>query len=286
MSHHSPNGWPQFSSPADLLADRWGDYITAVYGEIPASRDLYPWCKGNLWMYYESVLTEFNVTDIPPIAAECPADANVTLNQTGVEGQRYAINNPLQPYGISWSWHNPQPDKPTAPQSPIPNNTWVEVMHRKVDYDEKTGAWLFYAPGSGIWFNLGRTIVFESHGQAFEHFNATFAVNSTHNNPLCINNVNITTTNECMSHVATLQGYDSIQFMDTWPLDCTYNKTIVTRANMNYEFVAVGLQGYYACISEWGDSPKVRSGWRGNRPCTCFENRSKTDNLNCREVPQ
>lgn len=257
-----------------------------VYGEIPSSRDLYPWCMGDLWMYYSSVLEKHNVTDIPRVTSYCPAHVNKTLNFTGVDGQRYEINNPLEPAGITWSWHNPQPNEPWGPHSPILNGTWVEVMHRRYPSDEKSGAWLFYAPGSGIWFNLGRSISFQSHGQAYAYFNASYKINGTKNNPLCQNNVNITTYNECMSHVAASMGYDSIQFMDSCPLSCSYNKTVLAVANMNYEIVAVKLQGMYTCITESGQSPFVRSGWRGDRACTCNETgRSPSYNLNCDEVP-
>ena len=287
VSSVAPNGWPEFASPADLVGNPWGNYVTAVYGEIPNSRDLYPWCMGDQWLFYDSVIEKFNVTDIPPVSSTCPASINKTLNQTGFEGQRYVTNNPFQTKGITWSWHSAMPNNPWAPQQPIANNTWIEVMHREVPKDEKTGAWMFYAPGSGIWANLGNSIVFQSHGQAFAYFNATYVINGTSNNPLCVNNTNITTSNECMSHIATLQGYDSIQFMDTWPLQCEIKKTVIVEANMNYEFVFVKLQGMYTCATESGQSPFIRSGWRGDRNCTCFNNNgSATNNLNCHEVPQ
>ena len=196
------------------------------------------------------------------------------------------MNNPLSPSKISWSWHNPQPQKPEAPQSPIPNHTWVEVMHREYPKDEKAGAWMFYAPGSGIWFNLGNSITFMTHGDGFEYFNASFNINSTHNNPKCVNNSNITTTNECMSTVAAEMGYDSIQFLDTWPLSCPSKKIPnATKANMNYEFVAVKMQGEFACTSANGTSPVIRTGWRGDRQCTCINNGTHGSNLNCEEIP-
>ena len=287
VSAAAPNGWPMFASATELAADpTWGGYITSVYGEIPSSADLYPWCIGDQWLFFDSMIAKNNVTDIPPVTSSCPSNINKTLNQTGYEGQRYLVNNPLQPAGLTWSWHSAVPNDPWAPQLPIANNTWVEVMHRMVTTDEKSGAWLFYAPGSGIWINLGTTISFLSHGEAYQFFNATFVVNATTNNPLCVNNVNITTSNECMSHIAALQGYDSIQFMDTWPTTCTINKTVVMDANMNYEFVATKLQGMFACLSEDGLSPLVRSGWRGDRQCTCAFNGSSVHNLNCAEVPQ
>lgn len=69
-----PANWPVFKSPAELEADLsgWGHYISTVYGEIPADRDLYPWCMGNAWMFYDQQLNISNITDIPPLPAICP----------------------------------------------------------------------------------------------------------------------------------------------------------------------------------------------------------------------
>ena len=46
-------------------------------------------------------------------------------------------------------------------------------MHRSYPADEKTGAWFYYAKGSGIWFNLGRTIAFETHAEGYKFFNGS-----------------------------------------------------------------------------------------------------------------
>ena len=70
--------------------------------------------------------------------------------------------------------------------------------------------------GSGIWFNLGKTISFQSHGQAYVFFNVT------HSNPWPKNSTSITTNNEWMCFLAAKAGYDSIQFLREgfWPRDC------------------------------------------------------------------
>ena len=69
-----PANWPVFKSPAELEADPsgWGHYISSVYGEIPADRDLYPWCMGDAWMFYNQQLNLSNITDIPPLPSLCP----------------------------------------------------------------------------------------------------------------------------------------------------------------------------------------------------------------------
>lgn len=57
--------------------------------------------------------------------------------------------------------------------------------------------WLIYAPGSGIYFNLGVTISFAEHQDAYTHFNIAGGQDM----------------NEALSKAAAAVGYDSIQFL-------------------------------------------------------------------------
>ena len=63
--------------------------------------------------------------------------------------------------------------------------------------DETHGAWLLYTPGSGIYFNLGRTIAFAEHEDAYDHFQIS----------------GVPDYNSAMSAAAAAQGYDSVQFL-------------------------------------------------------------------------
>ena len=38
--------------------------------------------------------------------------------------------------------------------------------------DEHYGAWFLHAKGSGVWYNIGKSITFADHGDAYNHFNA------------------------------------------------------------------------------------------------------------------
>ena len=273
------SGWPQFESAAALAADPWGEYLRLVYGEVPQDPSLYPWCTGDMWLYYSNELNASRVTDIPALAEECPTAKNQT-----VSGQRYGINNGLSPKGISWSWHPSQPDNPRAAQPAFANDTWVEVMHRKFPTDEKTGMWFYYAKGSAIWFNLGTTIAFEGHGPAYNHFNVTEAA-PTFGHARCASDPAVTTPNECMCAVAADAGFDSIQMLASAPQSCSYSSSAAVKANMNYELVSTKLQGMYPCGSADGRSPLIKSGWMGDRPCTCNNTAAPTLNLYCEESP-
>ena len=43
--------------------------------------------------------------------------------------------------------------------TPAQNNTWIEILHTAVP-TELQGDWVFKLPGTNVWFNVGRTIVF------------------------------------------------------------------------------------------------------------------------------
>ena len=77
------------------------------------------------------------------------------------------------------------------------DNEWVEVLHEADPFgDEHYGMWMVYAPGSGIYFNLGKTIAFDEHVDAYVHFGVSKG-----------------DLNEQLSKAAAASGYDSIQFL-------------------------------------------------------------------------
>ena len=56
-----------------------------------------------------------------------------------------------------------------AARKPLPQNAWVEITHcvpTGRSHREEFGSWMYWAPGSGVWFHLGRTAVFASHVHA------------------------------------------------------------------------------------------------------------------------
>eukprot|EP00966_Prymnesium_polylepis_P242132 5599534-Prymnesium_polylepis.2 len=65
-----------------------------------------------------------------------------------------------------------------AQRQVLPAHTWVEVTHCAVEKNifnrndpsqeaqGKAGSWMFWTPGSGVWFNLGNTSAFATHNSA------------------------------------------------------------------------------------------------------------------------
>eukprot|EP00966_Prymnesium_polylepis_P012835 295018-Prymnesium_polylepis.1 len=73
------------------------------------------------------------------------------------------------------------------PPPPVPNHTRIEVLHfhsgtAGKDHRDPPNAgfapdrwarWLYAAPGSGVFFDVGRSLAFEEHMDATLHFNAS-----------------------------------------------------------------------------------------------------------------
>lgn len=245
--------WPTFASKAALKKDAWGAYYTTLYGELPSS---YPIDVSKNWMIYKEVLIKDNVKDIPAIEGDCP-----TANPP--QGQRYNINNMYSPPFLSWVW---QP----YPYAALPDNSMAEVLHEADPFgDENFGAWFVYAPGSGLWFDIGKTISFPEHSDAYTHFKITSG-----------------SYNEELSKAAAAAGYDSIQFLahvDHVNYQCdTKNTGNKGLEYMGLEIVGSRLTGKYACTTSSGAPPSIKAGWQGSRACACDNTKQY---LNCKNVP-
>ena len=129
----------------------------------------------------------------------------------------------------------------------------------------RVAAWFYYAKGSGVWFNLGKTWSGPDHGDAYKFFHV--AEGSVNGGP----------ANERMCQAAASQGYDSIQFLAHSVSECPK-----CGHTMNYELVSTKLKGEYACTSSSGHSDLIRRGWAGGDACVCDEKRGY---INCAGVP-
>lgn len=229
-------------------------YYLAVYGSLP-SKDAYPLHVVDNWMLYDKYSSK--VTQIPSSDGSCPKRA--------VLGERYNTNNKYAPpTGLSWIWH-------AYPYGALPANAWAEVIHKADPFgDEHWGAWFQYAPGSGIYFNLGTTISFPEHRDGYNHFHIAGG-----------------DENEEMSKAAAAAGIDSIQFLahlDHYSYPCDTSHTGVAGFSyMGLEIVGTKLVGTYACTAPQGAPSNIKKGWKASRACVCDNSKGY---LNCQGVPQ
>jgi hypothetical protein len=121
--------------------------------------------------------------------------------------------------------------------------------------------WFVYGRGSGIFFEVGKTKVFNDHPDAYAFFKVP--ATGDRNQQMCVN--------------AVAAGYDSVQFVkhkDAINYPCAKS---IGASWMNIEIVAVKLVGTYACGQAVGTPASLRSGWRGTRPCKCDPSNPNTN---------
>ena len=240
-----PTSLPIFNNLNDLEASPWKEYFLKVYKELPAESD-FPIHIGDFSLLYKSAPVEHpkNVGYM----GLCPNE----------EGQLYSnMSVTNDPSDITWIYHSP----PFKPLSGL-----VEVTHcsdSAITNYETVGMWMYHAPGSGIYFDLGKTIIFKHHSDAVKYFlnKSCNSLSLLHSDTECtgdfINLINVAKKN-----------YDSIQFLNHDDMRC---------GNMAIEIIALNYIGDYPCGNKSGIG-LFKTGWKGSRECKCDPNQMC---LNC-----
>jgi len=199
---------------------------------------------------------------------------------------RYTQNNAYQPAGVSWSWHPPH-FMESDPQTPtgypfFGDNEWIEVLHKKDPWhDEAQGMWLLYAKGSGIWFNVGKSLRVADHKDAYLSLSNLPMPNLTLGDVDGYGGGSRLTTDELLSRAACANGIASVQFnnhLDGGNYPTCGDKAYPTRTYLNIEILATCFAGTYPCgVAGDGGGNPFRAGWH-NKPCSCTND---ADVLNC-----
>lgn len=141
----SDYGWPRFTSASHLRSSpSWAAYFLAVYGAV--EEKAYPICVYDFHVLNETAYAEARLDD--PSNPDNKYYKVIKTDDRNLEegdlySPRYAPTG-LQIYHENWV--------------PVPNNTWVEVSHM-VFPTELRGMWVWRTRGSGVWANVGRTLV-------------------------------------------------------------------------------------------------------------------------------
>ena len=246
-------GWPSFNSPAELLSSTWAAYFEDVYGAVPQNG--YPICTRDFWYLDRDSYDRAGIAGHPVkyvsdwlhgmnhVHVGDLYDVKVTDVSQGTYKNGLWINHAKRGYG-------------RRGYGVAGNHEWIEVRHQGGGVTgEEVGMWLVYAPGSGVWFNTGRTRVFETHAVAAQL--------------LCGRQVGPNDATEMVKCAAQAGSLDSFQFQYDWD------------AAENIEIVAVNLQGVYPCgAAASGRGAAFRSGWLAAKPCDC-DNAAPDGFLNC-----
>ena len=141
--------WPIFRNMTQLHQNTaWLDYLTTVYGSIPDSA--FPLDTQLLKLLYN------NVQGVN-VSADCRCLVRGVLSNMG----RYPH---WDVHGTFW-----QHDADRTPSAP---HSWVEISHcsAAADGKETNSLWAYRTPGSGVFANVGDTIVFRTHGEFLAYF--------------------------------------------------------------------------------------------------------------------
>jgi len=170
-------GYPRFTSLDVLRNSPWAAHFLKMYGELPSSG--YPICIFDFW--YLPPSTDLATLGLKPIANKAGGAPHelwqVPTWLGNILGQYYPglayrykkgeyVNGDLYRgtldggYSIYRDWYL---------YHQLPSNTWVEIQHMAGPFfkRETEAMWFSRTRGSGIWFNVGKTISFDSHMDAF-----------------------------------------------------------------------------------------------------------------------
>jgi len=155
----------------------------------------------------------------------------------------------LQSPGSSWIWN------PNYFQA-LPSNKWVEGIH-KAFFADKGSAWIYYAPGSALWFWLGKTKAYHDHGDAVKEF-----LHRPCSSAQCVNDFTATFA------AAKNAGYNSLQFLAHADMKCGRpGHGIPSQGgqgkNGAIELVDVAGHGTSPCASNY------KAGWEASKACNC-----------------
>jgi hypothetical protein len=143
---------------------------------------------------------------------------------------------------------------------------------------ETEAMWFSRSRGSGVYFNVGKTIAFNTHQDGFSQFLVDKSgpcklpkpeVNST--DPMAQGAVFENAISMCLRS----KGYDSFQFRPyPYPVLNTFGQAGWS------EMASTRLAGRFACgVEKGGVSAFFRSGWQASKQCDCDDSQ---ESLNCK----
>lgn len=144
--------------------------------------------------------------------------------------------------------------------SALPSNYWVEVIHTAFKYDY-SATWLYYTPGSAIWFWTGTTKVYSDHKEAVSDL-----LHEQCNNIQCIDYF------KDLYQAGINAGLNSIQFTDHDDMTCGSGTQPLA-----LEIVDFAGPGTEPCGGSSG-VVRFRAGWEASSTCTCSASQTA---LNC-----
>lgn len=276
----SDYGWPRFESEAALNASSWAAYFKEEYHGLPEE---YPFCTFDLW-WLNSKASSFAALKLTPDPSK--ASHGNHINHTWHKGDYNDGDLFETDFGMN-IYHSVAPT--------VQNDTWLEIMHSLFP-TETEAMWFSRERGTGIWYNVGKTISFVSdsgHLACFDYFGKQGCKYPPPPNPPPGGWSNLNCSDPklvqyClelaagqenqMATCAAADGYESVQFSSA------AGPIIETFGHVSWlELLSTSLRGNYSCgTAEGGTSAGFRFGWDASEPCDCIEGGFQYAPTNCK----
>lgn len=211
---------PTFQNFHDLKAHHhsWYTYLTHLYSDAQLE-NMMPLSISQFWVLYPKLLPMelFNSLCVK-LMPRFPRDVYHGMLVLDVwDGMQMAYEHlmlnwdvlfiyqydrlPGQPCDLS-VWHRPAWDVP-LPISAAQSFEIIEIIR----FPDQVGSshWFYYGKGSGIWINVGTTIWFRDHQEAYEHFGVEGYFDGGHTQQ----------DEEMLAGALRANGYDTVQFLCT-----------------------------------------------------------------------
>ena len=152
-----------------------------------------------------------------------------------------------------------------------PSHTKVEVVHRQWGLDGAGKYWMYLAPGSGIWFDLGHTYVLSRHIDTDNTARIELRAHLSQNNVSFSHNA---TSRELLGQAIAAGLFDSIQ-------QPAADEFGVHKYEIQALFPPTSTENATSALTcpPKAISHSFSSGWRGRAPCHCKP--SSSCMLNC-----
>lgn len=245
-ANRKPYVMPIFNTRTELDNSVWSGYIEDVYKDKPTEgASNFPMDTSDFFVLYKDKLNDNNITINPNLVSNACFQQNKqntlfdTLSSWSIINEDKYFLNKLPPFNC------------------FEDFTYIEVTHAKGD-PFNSGTWFYHSVGSGIWFNVGKTICFRKHADAVRHF---LNENCVDNNDECVSQF------PALFAAANAAGYKSVQFTEHGDQICGLRAM---------EIVHTVGQGFYSCgFDPSGDNfgasvaANFKTGWNYGISCVC-----------------
>lgn len=258
--------WPSFQSQQDLENDEyWSAYFTTIYGGIPDWG--YPICPGAFQFLWRHAAQATGVVQFEPENCRT-GDEPHHIGQELDEGTYYTGETPLEARDAFAYIYNSK-----LLGASVPANTYVEVSHTVFPGD--SGAiWYYMAVGSGVWLNMGTTVVYNDHADAVKDLLGVPCHDGAQDG--------LDTPTECENDFPGLYdkarslGYDTIQFTHHYDCTCGPEGPSSFRQNRLCNTEIIYLKD--ANGAAHGCTGALKGGWEASSDCNCREELKSSTN--------